>query len=119
MERKTTELEQRLIGNGYRLTNKQYGGRKSEKTLYYDYEKHTPTANQFVRLDSKREKVLACGLKDYSCKALTRIEVEGIKIIIRNIEDDIKRDYEEMVKVEPTKGTFEQLDEENVEKESE
>lgn len=116
MERKITELEQRLIGNGYRLTNKQYGGRKSEKTLYYDYEKKTLDNIQFVRLDSKREKVLATGIRNYFNERLTRVEVEGIKITLLNIEHDINYDNEEMVKAEPTKGTFEQIDEENIEK---
>lgn len=113
MERKTTEIEKRLLGNGYRLTKKIYGGSKSQKTLYYYYEK----GNQFVKLDSKREQVLGVGISDYSCKELTRMEVEGIKITIRNIEDDLKYDNEEMVKTEPTKGTFEEIDTECQERE--
>ena len=96
MERKVTDLEKRLIGNGYRLTTKQYGGRKSDKTLSYYYEK----GDYFVRLDYKREKVLSCGLKNYFRKELTRIEVEGIKCCILNIEHDINHDNEEMVKGE-------------------
>lgn len=96
MERKVTELEKRLIGNGYRLTTKQYGGRKSDKTLSYYYEK----GDYFVRLDYKREKVLSCGLKNYFRKELTRIEVEGIKCCILNIEHDINHDNEEWSNVE-------------------
>jgi len=119
MERKQTDLEQRLIGNGYRLVGKQYCGRKSEKTAYYDYEKHTPSGIQFVRLDSKREQVLATGIRNYFNERLTRVEVEGIKITLLNIEHDINHDNEEMVKAKPTTGTFEQLDEENQERESE
>ena len=107
MERKITDLEQRLINNGYRLTKKIYGGKNSKKTLYYYYEK----GNQFVKLDYKREMVLGVGISNYSCKELTRMEIEGIKITIRNIEDDIKYDSQEMVKNEPTTGTFEEMDE--------
>ena len=111
MERKTTEIEKRLLGNGYRLTKKIYGGIKSQKTLYYYYEK----GNQYVKLDYKREQVLGVGISNYSKTELTRMEIEGAMIIIRNIEDDIKYDNEEMVKKEPTTGTFEELDELNKE----
>lgn len=113
MERKITDLEQRLINNGYRLTKKIYGGKKSDKTLYYYYEK----GNQYVKLDYKRETVLGVGISNYSKTELTRMEIEGAMITIRNIEDDIKYDNEEMVKNEPTKGTFEEMDELSKEKE--
>ena len=88
MKRKTTTLEQRLINSGYRLSHKQYGGRHSEKTLSYYYVKE----NQFVRLDYKREMVLGLGLLNYQCRELTRMELEGLKIAIYNIEQDIKED---------------------------
>lgn len=88
MKRKTTELEQRLINKGYRLSHKQYGGRHSEKTLSYYYVKE----NQFVRLDYKREMVLSLGLLNYQCRELTRMELEGLKIAIYNIEQDIKEE---------------------------
>ena len=107
MERKRTEIEKRLIGNGYRLTKKVYGGNKSQKTLLYYYEK----GNQYVKLDYKREKVLGVGISNYSVQELTRLEIESAMITIRNIEDDLKYDSEEMVKTEPTKGTFEEMDE--------
>lgn len=113
MERKTTEIEKRLLGNGYRLTKKIYGGSKSQKTLYYYYEK----GNQYVKLDYKREQVLGVGISNYSKTELTRMEIEGAMIIIRNIEDDIKYDNEEMVKKEPTTGTFEEIDTECKERE--
>ena len=113
MERKKTEIEKRLLGNGYRLTKKSYGGNKSQKTLYYYYEK----GNQYVKLDYKREKVLGVGISNYSKTELTRMEIEGAMITIRNIEDDIKYDNEEMVKNEPTTGTFEELDTECKERE--
>lgn len=113
MARKKTEIEKRLIGNGYRLTKKVYGGNKSQKTLYYYYEK----GNQYVKLNYKREKVLGVGISNYSVQELTRLEIESAQITIRNIEDDLKYDSEEMVKTEPTTGTFEEIDELNKENE--
>ena len=90
MKRKTTDLEQRLINNGYRLSHKQYGGRHCEKTLSYYYVK----GDHFVRLDYKRETVLSLGLIDYHCKELTRLEIEGLRIVLYNIEQDTKHDGE-------------------------
>lgn len=86
MKRKITELEQRLIDNGYRLSHKQYGGRKSEKTLSYYYVKQ----DQFVRLDYKREQVLSLGLLNYHCQELTKMECEGIKLRLYYIEQNIE-----------------------------
>ena len=118
MKRKTTELEQRLINNGYRLTKKVYGGRKSEKTLYYYYEKD----NAFIKLDYTREKVLSVGLSNYSCKEFTRMELEGAKLSIGSIEYDINHDIEkeceEMVKCDGVVPmTFEELDQASEESE--
>ena len=90
MKRKVTELEQRLINNGYRLTKKEYGGRKSEKTLSYHYEK----GDQFVRLDYKRENILCLGITNYHPQVVTKLELEELRIKIYNIEQDTKHDNE-------------------------
>jgi len=98
MKRKITELEQRLIDNGYYLSHKQYGGRKSEKTISYTYVQQ----NKFVRLDYKRENVLAFGLLNYHAMELTEMEWRGIKILL----DMIKNDFDPQtnwVKVKLTK----------------
>lgn len=96
MKRKTTDLEQRLINNGYRLTTKEYGGRKSEKTLCYIYEK----GEQYVRLNYKRNMVLSLGISNYSCKRLTKVELESLRIKLYNIEQDTLHDNEEWANVE-------------------
>ena len=70
-----------------------------------------------MKLDYKREQVLGVGISNYSKTELTRVEIESAMITIRNIEDDIKYDNEEMVKTEPTKGTFEEIDSECKERE--
>ena len=93
MKRKVTELEQRLINNGYRLTKKEYGGRKSEKTICYDYEK----GDQFVRLDYKRENILSLGITNYHPQVVTKLELEELRIKIYNIEQDTLHDSEVLV----------------------
>lgn len=86
MKRKITDLEQRLINKGYRLAHKEYGGRKSEKTLSYYYIKD----DQFVRLNYKRDEVVSLGLLNYCRNHLTKYDIDGLRIRIYNIEQDIK-----------------------------
>lgn len=103
MKRKTTELEQRLINNGYRLTKKQYGGRKSEKTLFYVYEK----GEQFVKLDYKRENVLSLGISEFH-QPITKLELESLRLKLYNIEQDTLHDNERWVteKIEEEHGVI-------------
>lgn len=89
--RKNTNLENHLIEKGYRLSHKQYGGRKSEKTLSYYYVKK----DQYIRLDYKRENVLSYGLLNYQCSELTGMEVEGLRIRLYNIKQDISEKEQE------------------------
>ena len=84
MKRKITDLEQRLIDNGYYLSHKSYSGRKSEKTLSYTY----VCQNKFVRLDYKREKVITYGLLNYHAMELTEMELQGIKLVLSFIRND-------------------------------
>ena len=84
MKRKITNLEQRLIDKGYYLSHKHYGGRKSEKTLSYMY----VNKNAFVKLDSKREQVVDYGLLNYHAMELTRMELQGIEILLDMIKND-------------------------------
>lgn len=62
MKRKETILEQRLISNGWILTQKTYFGKHSEHIGNYIYEKDD---NKII-LDAKREKVVDYGIKGVS-----------------------------------------------------
>ena len=86
MKRKTTDLEQKLISKGYYLSHKTYGGKKSQKTLFYYY----INKNSFVKLDSKREKVVTYGLLNYHAMELTRLELQGIQIVLDMLESEIE-----------------------------
>lgn len=132
MKRKITKLEQKLISKGYYLSHKQYYGRKSEKTLCYVY----VNKSAFVKLDFKRENVLTYGLLNYHALELTRIEMQGIDLLLNMISNDfsIKDNVEPIIKQEKTTVipiseldeqeeygamTFEQFDELCLEKEKE
>lgn len=109
MERKITEQEKILISNGYRLSSKIYGGRKSQKTLGYYYTK----GNQFVLLDYKREKVLSSGL--FVFERTTKISVEDTRFALFNIEQDCKHvdadtTFQHFRSAKPLM-TFEEMDE--------
>ncbi len=82
MKRKTTDLEHKLIEKGYYLSHKTYGGKKSQKTLFYYY----TNKNSFIKLDSKREKVVSYGLLNYHAMELTEMELQGIKIVLDMIK---------------------------------
>lgn len=82
MKRKTTDLERKLIEKGYYLSHKTYGGKKSQKTLFYYY----TNKNSFIKLDSKREKVVTYGLLNYHAMELTEMELQGIKIVLDMIK---------------------------------
>ena len=132
MRRKITDLEQRLIDKGYYLSHKQYSGRKSEKTHSYTY----VNKNAFVKLDFKRENVISYGLLNYSAMELTRMEWQGIGLMLNIIEKDIDvieekthivkenfkviqlADPDEQLYESTPKGTFEEIDELNAEKEN-
>lgn len=86
MKRKTTDLEQKLIEKGYYLSHKTYGGKKSQKTLYYYY----TNKNSFVKLDSKREKVVTYGLLNYHTMQLGEMELQGIKMALDKLKYDIE-----------------------------
>ena len=129
MKRKVTDLEQRLINNGYRLLVKYYGGKKSEKTIAYLYVK----GDAFIRLDQTREKVLSCGLRNVNVDYLTKLGLDELRLRLYNVEQDYKHDNEERAKepctelpcseeevVEHIKSmTPEQMDEFDLEKERE
>ena len=86
MKRKTTDLEQKLISKGYYLVLKHYCGRTSQKTLSYQYVQ----GNTFITLDSKREKVTNYGLLNYHAMQLGEMELQGIKMSLDALKNDIK-----------------------------
>ena len=69
MKRKITNLEQKLINDGWCLTIKRYIGKHSEKTFCYEYHKtsdlrnESKTYEQIIKLDQKRSQIVDYGIK--------------------------------------------------------
>jgi len=57
MKRKTTNLEQRLIENGFSLSHKTYKGKDKKRTEFYVYKGTLDNYTIRVYLDYKREKL--------------------------------------------------------------
>lgn len=95
MKRKETILEQRLISNGWILTQKTYFGKHSEHTGNYIYEKD----NWEIILDRKREKVVDYGVKGVSEDLFNDATLRPYIDQLRNLTDfvsDITGAYKEL-----------------------
>lgn len=95
MKRKETILEQRLISNGWILTQKTYFGKHSEHIGNYIYEKD----NWEIILDRKREKVVDYGVKGVSEDLFNDATLRPYIDQLRNLTDfvsDITGAYKEL-----------------------
>lgn len=78
MKRKTTELEQKLIANGWYLTLKRYSGKRSQFTQSYEYHHDNNGHKEVIYLDKKRESVIKFGISDVKVEVLTKEELHEI-----------------------------------------
>lgn len=62
MKRKTTNLEQRLINDGWCLSLKRYTGKHSQKTFCYEYSKNIDDQEHIIVLNPKRTNVVKFGI---------------------------------------------------------
>ena len=91
MKRKTTELEQKLIDNGWKLINKTYSGKHSEKTDHYEYFKmetlSTQNINygQIIKLNAKRTEIIDFGLLKVTCDLLNETTLITLRIMLANL----------------------------------
>lgn len=91
MKRKVTELEQKLIDNGWKLTGKVYSGKHSEKTNHYEYFKtetlitHNINYGQIIKLNAKRTEIIDFGLLKVSCDLLNEELLITFRIMLRNL----------------------------------
>ena len=82
MERKTTELEQKLVRYGFELTQKKYTGKHSERIASYLYTK----GYLFVVLTPKRDKVLDYGI----------IPINNVLLIGKELKACIDEEFREL-----------------------
>lgn len=74
MKRKITELEKKLLNNGWKLSTKHYEGKHSERTWFYEYTKYMNYEGELfgvkVIIDPKRNHIIDYGIenliKDYA-----------------------------------------------------
>lgn len=95
MKRKETILEQKLISNGFILTQKTYFGKHSEHIGNYIYEKD----NWEIILDRKREMVKDYGIKGVSEDLFNDATLRPYIDQLRNLTDfvgDITGAYKEL-----------------------
>jgi len=135
MKRKNTELDQKLIENGWYLTNKRYTGKHSEKTQCYEYVKTSDLRNDnktydlFILLDTKRSQIVNYGIKNVSFDYLGEIELCSLRFLHLELRHFIERltqvdkplvvnvpnsEYDEQVEITPmTPEQFDELCKEN------
>ena len=95
-KRKTTQIEEKLIEDGWYLKSKSYSGKNSEKTDFYDYTKNVEFEENFafaaiVRLDSKREKVINIGIPNINVDNLTRDKLDDIHLRFEYLQTYIQK----------------------------
>lgn len=135
MKRKNTELDQKLIENGWYLTNKRYTGKHSEKTQCYEYVKTSDLRNDnktydlFILLNPKRSQIVNYGIKNVSFDYLGEIELCSLRFLHLELRHFIERltqvekplvvnvpnsEYDEQVEISPmTPEQFDELCKEN------
>ena len=105
MKRKITELEQKLLENGWYLANKRYTGKRSEKTLCYEYQKTSDLRNDnkvydlFINLDLKRSQIVKYGVANLFIERMTEEELT----IVRFIFLELRKFVESLTKIEEPK----------------
>lgn len=101
MKRTVTELEEKLIGLGYKLVFKQYGGKHSQKVDRYIYFKQDEDGDLIkVVLDKKREEIITIGLNGVNFEDIEQnwLKVQGK---IKKISSDLlsTKEFESPIKV--------------------
>ena len=105
MKRKITDLEQKLINDGWCLTIKRYTGKHSEKTHRYEYHKISDIRNngksyeQIIELDQKRSQIVNYGIANIQINYLDREELDLIRFLFLELRHYVGR----LTKVEEPK----------------
>ena len=101
MKRTITKLEEKLIGLGYKLVSKQYGGKHSQKVVAYTYFRQEDEGN-FVKLilDKKREEIINFILDGVDFRQL-EVAYEQVQKKMKQIHDEITtiKEFESPIKV--------------------
>ena len=108
MKRKVTELEKKLIENGWYLAVKRYTGKGSNKILCYEYHKTSDIRNngktykQVIRLNQKRTLVVGCGIANLQIEYLNDDELMVIRFVffeLRKFTERLTAENKELQKL--------------------
>ena len=107
MKRKITDLEQKLINDGWCLAIKRYTGKHSEKTHCYEYHKTSDITNngksyeQVIQLDQKRSQIVNYGIANIQINYLDREELDLIRFLFLELRHYVERitDKEDIAKI--------------------
>ena len=97
MKRKVTDLEKKLIENGWYLAVKRYTGKRSEKTLCYEYQKTSDLKNDnkvydlFINLDQKRSQIVKYGIKNLFIERMTEEELTIVRFVFLELRKFVER----------------------------
>ena len=87
MKRNITELESKLLDNGWKLLYKTYKGKKSQFVWSYVYAKAYPDYNAKLVLDAKRTKTLDLFVSNKPNEYLNVLDLQELE----QRYDDLKR----------------------------
>lgn len=96
MKRKTTELEKILLDDSWYLTQKDYTGKHSEKTLSYEYTKCVPYENELgfqaiVKLNANRDKIINVGISNVCVNTMTREDEQELHCKFLFLQDYVAK----------------------------
>ena len=115
MKRKITELENKLIEDGWCLTIKRYTGKHSEKTHRYEYHKTSDIRNngkcyeQIIELDQKRSQIVNYGIANIQINYLDREELDLIRFLFLELRHYVERLLNPLPPEELSKEDLEKL----------
>lgn len=93
MKRRVTDLEQKLLDNGWKLTSKTYCGKYSQFTLKYEFTKFVKLNclehKCVVYLDKHRNKIEFYGVDYKGITLHSRETAEEILTIVKMLEDEL------------------------------
>ena len=108
MKRKITDLEQRLIIDGWCLAIKRYTGKNSERTFCYEYHKLSDITKdgksfeQVIKLDQKRSQIVDYGVRNIYLHYLNDQEMCFVRFLFYELKHYVERIEQENASVVDT-----------------
>lgn len=97
MNRKITELEQKLIDDGWYLNLKRYTGKRSDKIECYEYHKTSDIRNdgktydQIIKLDQKRSQIVSFGIGNLAIEYMSEEELTFVRFLYFELKHFVEK----------------------------